>query len=125
MKIYISGAITGIENYKNNFHKAASAIKLVGDQPVNPANLDMVLPVESLHQEFMYICYGLIELSDAVVLIPGWENSKGANWEKEYARSRNIPVYEWEEYAEICEYEEEYNERYVNGSDRGETGQAG
>ena len=125
MKIYLSGPITGIENYKDNFNKIASAVRLVGDRVINPAYLDMVLPADSFHEEFMYICYGLIELSDAVLLIPGWEDSKGANWEKDYAISRNIQVYSWEEYEEMCEWEVEYNEHYGDGNDRESTGQAG
>jgi hypothetical protein len=35
----------------------------------------------------------LLARSDAVFLIPGWERSKGAKMEKEFAEQRGIPVF--------------------------------
>ena len=37
-KIYISGPITGQENYKTRFSQAEALIKTLHAEPVNPAN---------------------------------------------------------------------------------------
>lgn len=34
-----------------------------------------------------------LEVSDCVLLVPGWENSEGTKFEIKFAKDRNIPVY--------------------------------
>ncbi len=37
--------------------------------------------------------FGWLEVSDALLLVPGWEESKGTLMEIEYAREHDIPIF--------------------------------
>ena len=86
MLIYISGKITGNENYKNDFLRAECWLKLNDYTPINPAKLDEALP-KLTYQQLMAIDYKLIELCDAIFMLDGWQKSKGACAELSYAKS--------------------------------------
>ena len=81
MKIYIAGPITGVENYKEPFDKAESLLQEQGHTTMNPA----ILPPGFEHHEYMKICFSMVDVCDGIVLLPGWERSKGA--EMEYHRA--------------------------------------
>ena len=40
----------------------------------------------------------LVAKVDMVILLPGWENSRGAKKEKRFAKTRNIPTREYEKF---------------------------
>ena len=86
MLVYISGKITGNENYKDDFRKAELWLKLTDDTPINPAKLNEVLP-KITYSQLMAIDYKLIELCDAIFMLDGWQKSKGACAELSYAKS--------------------------------------
>lgn len=82
MKVYIAGKITGDENYKEKFERAEEKLKNDGHIVLSPA----VLP-EGMHQEdYMKICFPMIDVSDAVYFLKGFEQSKGAMLEFDYCR---------------------------------------
>lgn len=48
MRVYLSGPITGVENYRDNFRNAAERLRADGIMDIiNPAELCEVLPLES------------------------------------------------------------------------------
>lgn len=82
MKIYLAGPITGVEKYKENFAEAQSVLEKQGHTVLNPAFLP-----EGLGDcdTYMSMCLPMIDVADAVVLLSGWEDSRGACREWGYA----------------------------------------
>lgn len=83
---YLSGPITGHKNYRQQFARAAGALKEMGYNVINPAAIDDALPVECMSYEaIMRIDLDLLATADYLVQLPGWEDSKGANRELGFA----------------------------------------
>lgn len=93
-KIYIAGPMTGLPDFNRGaFFNAAQVLLDVGHVAINPA----VLPDGLEHGHYIKICLPMIEAAEAMILLPGWEKSKGANVELNYAKIMRIPVFEAEE----------------------------
>ena len=106
MRVFLSGGITGIPNYEQLFAKAQVKLLEQGYTVVNPAVLAKgMLPHDSFnHSEFMSVTLAMLALCDAIYMLDGWENSKGAKMELLFAESRNKTImYE----TEPCESEME------------------
>lgn len=89
--VYIAGPMTGIEDYNRRaFYKAHFAIGFYCKGVLNPASLPTTL---ADHGMYMAICLPMVDAADALILLEGWENSRGATTEKERADARGIPVY--------------------------------
>lgn len=85
MKIYISGPISSLPpaQARANFAAAAAAIRKKGHEPVNPCKLQEILDPETTSwRQYMRSGLALLEACDAVVFLPGWEQSKGAVLER-------------------------------------------
>lgn len=104
MRIYLSGPITGVKNYLFNFLRAENIIrvnkKFKGCDVVNPARLGNVLPYGT-HKEYMELCYSLVGMSDKMVMLKGWQKSKGAKLEKKMAEEMDMEIYELQENGEL------------------------
>lgn len=95
--LYLSGPITGVENYRSNFKMAAIALKKKGYAVINPAELIDVLPLNDLtYDDIMDVCLGLLDMASGVVMLPGWQDSKGANRELGYAQGQDKIVLDYE-----------------------------
>lgn len=95
LKIYISGAITGTTDYKRRFKAAERKITAAGFEAVNPLNLDFILdPATTTWEQYMRADLGLLSACDAIYMIPGWESSKGARIEYEYAMLHGKKIFE-------------------------------
>lgn len=93
MRVYISGPITGVDNYLENFKAAEEILKAVGLEVINPAALNKTLP-EMGYEEYMEIDLYLLEKCGAICMLKGWRESKGANREYGYALAKGITIIE-------------------------------
>ena len=85
MKVYIAGKITGNPSYKQQFAEAEKKLREKGFTTMSPA----VLPDGFEHQEYMKICFSMIDVCDAVFFLDNWRDSIGATMEYNYAFEQN------------------------------------
>ena len=115
MKVYVAGPMRGIPEFNfPAFNEAAAKLRAAGHEVFNPAERDNerhgtdiskgnvtgdeTLAAaqhgfnlrEALAADLKYIC----ESADAVYLLPGWENSKGACAEMQTAVALGLKVLE-------------------------------
>ena len=111
MKIYLAGPMRGIPHFNfPAFHKAAAKLRAAGHVVFNPAERDIerhgkdisagnvagseqqaqqehgVNLRQALADDMAFICLD----ADAIALLPGWEDSKGALAEKATARALGL-----------------------------------
>ena len=95
MKIYISGAITGTDDYMERFAKAENELTAKGWSVVNPAKVNAQLPEDTIYGEYMKMCFCMLDMCVAIYMLDGFEKSCGANRELNYAMAKDmIIVYE-------------------------------
>jgi len=93
-KIYISGAITNNPGYKVQFACAAAELAKQGYIVLDPT----VLPEGLTWDNYMAIDYAIMRVCDAIYMLKGWEKSKGAKMEHDYAKLLKLKIfYEGEE----------------------------
>ena len=97
--IYISGKITGNPNYYKDFdnaekylNKLISKNKIPYTSVINPAKVNSTLPADFAWEDYMEVCYKLLELCDSIYMLHGWEESKGANRELVWAKNLGLEV---------------------------------
>ena len=115
MKIYVAGPMRGIAEFNfPAFRAAAATLRNKGHEVFNPAERDCQRHGtdiskgnehgderlaaaqhgfslrEALGDDLAFIC----READAVALLPGWENSKGAKAEKATAEALGLLVFE-------------------------------
>ena len=81
MIVYIAGPITGRDGYKERFAAAQTYLISKGFLCLNPTVLPQNLPYE----KYFPVCYGMIDASDAIYMLQGWEQSPGSRKEYLYA----------------------------------------
>ncbi|EKA5978252.1 DUF4406 domain-containing protein [Salmonella enterica] len=85
--VFICGPMTGYENYNRDaFMRKERELIKYGATVLSPA----MLPDGLEHEQYLTITRGMIQVSDVICLLPGWENSEGAKREVVYAMRRNI-----------------------------------
>lgn len=83
MKVYIAGKITGDKNYKEKFERASLKLQSDGHNVMNPA----ILPDGFDYEDYMPICFAMIDVCDAVLFLDDWKDSGGAKREYIHATS--------------------------------------
>ena len=87
MNVYISGPVTGNKDYKEQFGSMSYLLKREGHGAVNPVQI--MEPVRGVldYKTILQADLELLEGCDAILLLPGWQDSHGAckEYDKEYA----------------------------------------
>lgn len=86
--VYIAGPISGVEDYKRSFNKAANDLQVAGYIPLNPATL----PEGMTKAQYMRIDLAMLDSADAVLFLPGWTDSPGAGIEIDLANYTDKPI---------------------------------
>ena len=92
MKIYISGAITGTDDYMERFAKAEKELTAKGWSVVNPAKVNAQLPEGTSYEEYMKMSFCMLDICDSIYLLKGFEKSCGANREYSYALANDMTI---------------------------------
>lgn len=88
MKIYIAGKITGEPCYPVRFGEAELFVHGLGHAALNPA----ALPAGLSKEDYMRICFAMIDSADEVWTLPNATDSPGATLEIQYCAYTGKPV---------------------------------
>lgn len=92
MIYYLAGPMAGYENWNHPaFHEAAAKLRELGYKIINPAEYGNL--VTGWHECMKRDIHALL-WCDAVIVLPGWEKSRGATLETYIARALEMPIYE-------------------------------
>lgn len=100
MKIYIAGKITGNPDYKKQFNKVETKLIEKGHSVMNPAWLKDGKDFQ--YHDYMTVTEAMQKVCEAVVFLPNWKESEGAQTEharaivrdqKIFYGSKNVPDY--------------------------------
>ena len=87
--VYIAGKITGLPDYQQKFRAAEIKLNEKGYKKViNPC----CLPVNLDYEQYMPICFAMIDVADAVFFLDNWEDSDGAKREMSYALAKKKEI---------------------------------
>lgn len=92
MKIYISGAITGTDDYTERFARAEKQLTEQGYSVVNPAKVNAQLPEDISYEEYMKMSFCMLTMCDSIYMLKGWGKSCGANREYGYAMAKDMII---------------------------------
>ena len=90
--VYLSGPMTGYKDWnKPAFNATAEKLREEGYQVLNPAEVELCSL--STWQDYMRKDLQMLALADAVVILPGWHQSRGARIEVTVADQLGIPIF--------------------------------
>lgn len=87
-KVFISGKITGDSDYKEKFAKAEKELSAQGYLVMNPG----VFPEGFSWFEYMTITLSMLEVCNAIYMLDGWQDSRGANLEYLQAQHKGYTI---------------------------------
>ncbi len=91
MKVYLSGPMTGIDNYnRQTFNAACDMLRSTGYEVYNPAELNEQNTFPFTWNSCIKKCIVELINCDMIVLLPGWMSSKGARLEVYIAQELGI-----------------------------------
>lgn len=94
-RVYLSGPITNTKNYKGLFMFAEELVSYdEAEQIYNPA---AQIPANSSWEQAMHRCLSEITNYDTVVMLPGWNVSRGARLERDVALACGMRVIDFSE----------------------------
>lgn len=94
--VYIAGPMTGLPEFNYPaFNAVAAELRTQGCEVVNPAEHDTGSTGKAWDFYMRLGLRGLLEC-DEVILLPGWESSRGARLERYVAEQLGMPISLWE-----------------------------
>lgn len=103
MKLYVAGPMTGYTDWNfAAFFAGADQLRALGHEPINPAENDGTTLAEAVAgahastaswSDYMRLDIRHISRADAVCVLPGWQQSKGATLEVDIATRLGLPIY--------------------------------
>lgn len=87
-KAYIAGKITGDPDYKTKFDHASLSVRVDGYSVMSPA----ILPDGFDYDDYMHVCYAMVDVCDTVFFLPDWGQSPGAKAEHKYATEKGKAI---------------------------------
>ena len=94
MVVYISGKISGRkkEEYMKQFADAEKKLTEQGYTVINPARVNAEMPESTSYQVYMNMSKTMLEASDIIYMLKGWNLSNGANTELQWALDRGMMI---------------------------------
>lgn len=71
MRVYISGPITGTDDYMERFAKVEEKLKKAGHSVMNPAKLNSVMPEDTTYEEYMRMSFAMLDMCGAIYMMDG------------------------------------------------------
>lgn len=87
--VYVACKINGDANFVAKFQQACDTLSTAGYIPLNPA----ILPAGMNYEEYMTICYAMIEIADKVYMLDDYLDSPGALREELFAKAHLKQLY--------------------------------
>lgn len=105
--LYISGPITGVPNFRENFDEAATILRQSGYRVVNPCRIEPVELGSGFEHEEKWIKYMRGDLAammrcGGVAMLDGHETSKGAHLERRIAFELQMPIMRVEQWVALA-----------------------
>lgn len=100
-RLYIAGPMTGLPDFNRPaFHAAAAQLRAAGYEVVNPAELDSTHPIADpggygAWGRYMRRDIPHLVKCDALALLPGWTESKGARLEAHIAQELGMRMWSY------------------------------
>ena len=92
MIIYISGKITGTDDYTERFAAAEKKLKVDGHRVINPVKICSHIQPGSPWEKYMRTCIRALTRADAIYLLRDWRRSPGARLEHSVAVALDMAV---------------------------------
>lgn len=93
MRVYISGKVTGTDDFEARFQEAEHTLVANGCAVLNPVRVNRQLPDGLEYEQLMNVCFTLLDMADAVCMLDGWRTSPGANREYGYALAKGLEIF--------------------------------
>ena len=92
-RVYISGPVTGIDDYMERFSKAEKELEAQGFGVINPAKVNAQLPADTTsYEEYIQMSMMMLSMCSHIYMLKGWEKSPGANREFGYALASDMII---------------------------------
>jgi hypothetical protein len=92
LSIYIAGPMTGLADLNfPAFHAEAARLRALGHEVINPAEINPDQHMTWL--QCMRTDIAALVFCDAIQLLPGWQNSKGATLEHHIAERLGLQIF--------------------------------
>jgi hypothetical protein len=107
--VYISGPVTDMPDLNRpQFRLAQQMLLSAGCSIFNPMHIEG--PIDPLKDDalwsyYMHFCVRALPECDSILMLPDWQNSKGAKWEHRIAEMLGLQVF----YCPVLEKESDTN----------------